>query len=481
MTGRTFSWLLRLIYFFATSAFAARAVEERAAPQTQAYCSTDFDWATNSQSLSPCLLTAFVWGSCFTGNWDVEALTAGNQYTNPNSTTANLCTCSWAAYNLISACTACQGFDSAVQNWAAYDQSCGDFLTDTYFPSNVTLPNNTAIPYWAATNPTTWNDGRFDVSQAQLLAQENKPDIIQGQTQTSGVANKKSKRPIGAIVGGVIGGLVVLVIGGFAAFWLIRKRKREQAPDGGTHPYLPRPPIHGRSTSDMSGRSMLNPRSTSAVYSQRPGTMYTTATMHTHTGSVHSLSHSGYTSPVRVMSPPPAQLQVANREDVIEPFTLRPTSPPASMARKISGTTMRTAYTEGPTSPGLGMVHDQGTPERVRLNPPAYSPYATPTGSPEPVDPATHSPSQSPAMRHRAYPEKASVGSQQSTYESAPGHGGSESISAIDDVIGRMGLTMAPDESVDGTHTVSTGQSANVPSRPTHKPNVNNPNNDTSG
>ncbi|KAJ7843852.1 hypothetical protein B0H13DRAFT_2364557 [Mycena leptocephala] len=42
-----------------------------------------------------------------------------------------------AAYNLISACTACQGLDSAVQNWAAYDQSCNAFSRDTYFPARL--------------------------------------------------------------------------------------------------------------------------------------------------------------------------------------------------------------------------------------------------------------------------------------------------------------------------------------------------------
>ncbi|KAJ7447910.1 hypothetical protein B0H11DRAFT_351159 [Mycena galericulata] len=475
MTRHGISWPFRLICLFATSTFAAHSLEGRA-DQSQAVCSPDFDWADNSQNLSPCTITASVWGSCFTGGWNVPALqSAQQQYTNPNSTTANLCTCSWAAYNLISACTACQGFDSAVQNWAAYTQSCGGFLTNTYFPSNITLPLGTAIPFWATTNPQSWNDARFDASEAQVLAKEDKPDVV----PTVGSSNKKGEAPpIGAIVGGVVGGLAVLAIGGIIAFWIIRKRKRQHeqlASEHGTHPYMVRPP-HGRSTSDVSKNS-INPQSLSVMHSQRPGTVYTTNTMHTHTGSAHSLSFvSGYTSPVRVMSPPPTSY-VANREDVIEPYILRPTSPPVSMARKTSETTMRTAYnnSEGNTLLTPAAIYDRGfleTSERPRLNPPAYSPYPTPTSSPEPTDPLPQSSAQrDPAMGHRA----------QHSYESALS---GESVSAIDDVIGRMGLTMPAESVVGGTmggHTVSTGQSATVISRPTHKPNVSNPGNDTLG
>lgn len=109
MTSRGISWPLRLICLFATSAFASQSFEGRS-EQTQAYCGPTFNWATNSQGLSPCLLTAFVWGSCFTGSkqilhsdypvvihfsdWNVPQLPPGGQsgYTSPNATTANLCT-----------------------------------------------------------------------------------------------------------------------------------------------------------------------------------------------------------------------------------------------------------------------------------------------------------------------------------------------------------------------------------------------------
>ncbi|KAJ7700300.1 hypothetical protein B0H16DRAFT_1749079 [Mycena metata] len=476
-TRRAFSWPLCLICFFTTSTLATRSLSERS-EQTQAKCNDDFNWATSSQGSTPCLLTAYVWGSCFNGNWNVLPLAQGEQYTNPNSTTANDCTCSWAAYNLISACTACQGFDSAVANWAAYSQSCGGFETNAYFPSNVTLPTGTAIPSWAGTNPRTWNNAHFDTAQAQLIAQEHKPDLVQGQTPPDA---KKSKPPVGAIVGGVVGGVAVLVIGAGIAFWFIRKRNRdhvELANDTGAHPFI-RPRIHGRSVSDDSGKSILTPQTMSII--QRPGTIYTTGgTIHTRTGSAHSLPYgSGYTSPVRVMSPPPTS-QLLSREDVIEPFTLRSMSPPSpGMTRKPSETTMATTYNNHEVSVGAFIPSSEGSSERTRLNPPAYSPYVSPAPSPEPGE-RTPTGRADFAPGHRPRHEKGSVDTQQSS-DSSPTHAARDStVSGIDEVIGRMRLTMAS-ESVAGAHTVSTGGSANVLSRPTHKSSVSNPDNETLG
>lgn len=70
-------------------------------------------------------------------DWNVPALVNQNdKYTNPNSSTANVCTwcvlrlsvpitanvnpdliSSWLAYNLLSACSDCQGVPQAVQKY----------------------------------------------------------------------------------------------------------------------------------------------------------------------------------------------------------------------------------------------------------------------------------------------------------------------------------------------------------------------------
>ncbi|KAF8188262.1 hypothetical protein K438DRAFT_1972448 [Mycena galopus ATCC 62051] len=442
MSIHRLSWPLSLVYFFAASTLAVQSLDVRS-EQTEAQCSTAFDWASNSIGLTPCSLSAYVFGSCFSGNWNVPQLppSGGFGYTTPNSTTANLCTCSWAAYNLISACTACQGLDPDVDNWAFYNQNCSDFFTDAYFPSNVTLPVGTAIPFWAATN--------------------HKPDIVQGQS-----SNKK-KTPVGAIAGGVVGGVMVLIIGGIA-FWFIRKRNQTTpaAEESGVRPYYTRPQIHGRSASDLSGKSILGPMSVS-MYSY--------------------LAILRYTSPVRAMSPPlPVHIAPRDLPDVIEPFTsLRPTSPPVSMpsssiARKTSGTTLRSTATSEP--PAAVVVHERYAPDNsdhARRNPPPYSPSAaaSPATSPEPTDPNPQPSAFVPGHRNRS--EKASVDTHTS-YDSGTSHNGGESVTGIDEVIGRMGLIMSSPESVMGStvgpHTVATGQSANV--RATHKANVSNPDND---
>ncbi|KAJ7159490.1 hypothetical protein C8R46DRAFT_1224082 [Mycena filopes] len=485
MTRRAaFSGPLCLLSLFGASALATQAFPRVA--QTQAQCSDDYNWASNSRGDTPCLLTAKVWGSCFNGNWDVVALPKGDQYDNPNSTTANLCTCSWAAYNLISACTECQGLDSSVNNWAGYSGKCASFETDTYFPSNVTLPSGTAIPFWAGTDPRTWNNARFDPAQAKLLAQENKPDYVQGQTPPD--SQKKKKTPVGAIVGGVIGGLAVVALGAGIAFWWLRKRTGDGNEDTGTRPFI-RPQIHGRSTSDVSGKSFPSPQSMSVVHRAR--TIYTTSnTIHTRTGSAHSLPYgSGYTSPARVMSPPLSPVQMVNREDYVEPYTLRAAStspPPPSMTRKASETTLTTTYANHEPGPAatfmaLGMASADGSSssERTRLNPPPYS-----AESPEPGD-ASPSPSPSPrfAPGHRARPEKGgSVDSQRSYDSNTTAHAPRDSGtgSTIGEVIERMGIIMGETGTGTGTHTVSTGQSATViGTRPTYKPGVSNPDNDT--
>jgi hypothetical protein len=88
--------------------------------------------------------------------------------------------------------------------------------------------------------------------------------------------------------------------------------------------------------------------------------------------------------------------------------------------------------------------------ERVRLNPPAYSPYAS---SPGPADPMPQSPGRRELTPcHRTCREKASVDTQQSS-DSGTTHGGGESVSStgIDEVIGRMGLLMRPESFVGST------------------------------
>ncbi|KAF7368539.1 hypothetical protein MVEN_00177200 [Mycena venus] len=161
---------------------------------------------------------------------------------------------------------------------------------------------------------------------------------------------------------------------------------------------------------------------------------------------------------------PPLAAQVIHREDIIEPFTLRP----------MSESTLRTA-SKLQDSSAAALVQDHNAAEsreHARFNPPAYSPYPSPASSPQPTDPIPlpQSPTRGEFLPgHRTCHEKASVDTQQS-YGSNTSHGGGEIVLAIDEVIGRMGLTMAPESVIGSAMTASAGQSAgaNIISRLTH-------------
>ncbi|KAF7296846.1 hypothetical protein MIND_00915900 [Mycena indigotica] len=499
---------------FTLGASALATVIDTRGLQSEAKCDASFEWADNAAGNTPCLLTAYVWGACTTNNWDVPVLTPGNQYTNPNATTATPCSCSWAAYNLISACTACQLNDAGIQTWASYSQLCQAFESDVYFPSNIPLRADTLIPFWAGTNPTGWTDGKFNVQQAQLVSNQHKPDLDPFKPPPG----HKSK-PIGAIVGGVVGGCVVVALA--VVLTLLYRHKRGQSSGatqvaGSRSSYFSRPTIHGRSMSDLSGKSIISSPhgQTMSILTRsghgtgyRPGTIYTTNTQ-AHTGSVHSLSYFSTSGP----SSPPSHTQqlqfAASPEERIEPYPLgMPHSAPGP-SHKGSQSTLRTAYNSqeaGPSGSGSATV-TPGTPpagmtsfmdsvpegeeadhararqaqeaELARLNsasPPAYTPYASPSASPEPqpIDPAVAAARF--GHKRRAMPGAASIDSTRSfdsMSTSSYGHDGS--ISAIDEVVGRMGLAVPP--TPGGASTVVTGESAAMGmGERRHKPSVSNP------
>ncbi|KAF9463134.1 hypothetical protein BDZ94DRAFT_639126 [Collybia nuda] len=82
----------------------------RARPTSDAKCLDDFIWMQNSAGMSPCLVSSGVFAACAGPAWNIPSLNNTVHYTSPNGTTANDCSCSWSAYNLLGACTACQGF-----------------------------------------------------------------------------------------------------------------------------------------------------------------------------------------------------------------------------------------------------------------------------------------------------------------------------------------------------------------------------------
>ncbi|KAJ8503267.1 hypothetical protein ONZ45_g11013 [Pleurotus djamor] len=240
-----------------------RALEKRQF-QTDAVCDTSFGWASNSRQQTPCIVAAYVNGACGTNTYRVTKLLDGNRYNAPNATTANPCSCSWASYNLLSACTACQGMEQSIPTWDAWIFQCSDFLSSSYFPPGITLASGTSIPYYAGTNPENWPNHQFDPVQARAIATENNNDLTPNEERED-----SSGTPIGPIVGGVVGGVVVVILAIIATAFVIHRRKKRgnhasHAYDPTPTPFdmsnmhqpAPAPTLHLRSLSDMSQKSL---------------------------------------------------------------------------------------------------------------------------------------------------------------------------------------------------------------------------------
>ncbi|KAF9466912.1 hypothetical protein BDZ94DRAFT_1250076 [Collybia nuda] len=459
--------------------------------QTQAKCSNDFTWADNSKGEIPCLVAARIIGNCNTGNWNIPAVNSTSHYTPPDSAekSSNPCTCSWATYNLLSACTACQGFDSSVFTWAGYMEKCNTKdLSSTGYPfSQVPFPPVTSIPYWAMTDPHTWPNQKFDVTAAKALDDKNLPDI-------DGPPVKKTSTT-GPIVGGVIGGLAVIGLALGAAFFLKSRKMKQHRRGAVASAYGP---THARKESNTSQLSQSSGTDMNLPYMriQSPQSFATTqlshppmspgSTFHTRTGSVNSLSYFGSihnSAAYNTSPPPPPQRQLsppiplsihnpsANPEDIIVPFTLQPlTNSQAEISRQGSSTNLAdrkradgsiVPVYDPPSAPPQAMISDEvaipSASRRPKVNPPAYTPY--PGQGPQITS------TQTPPRSRPRHTQQGSADTQHSWDSGRSGDtakpGGGGSISTIGDVIGHMGFgTNATVSGMDGT--VATGQSGNM-------------------
>ncbi|KJA21933.1 hypothetical protein HYPSUDRAFT_41541 [Hypholoma sublateritium FD-334 SS-4] len=354
----------KLFVIVAVSTLVAGMRLESRAAQTSAICSSDFAWTQNSKGASPCQVAASVDALCNNGNWVIGALNSSVMYANPSPVngTASICTCSWASYNLLSACIACQGFPEQTAQWTVYSFGCAGLESTTFFPANVTLPSSVAIPAWAQKNPTQWTDETFNTAEAKNISAEGIPDFVSGAPSTT---HKKSN--VGPIVGGVLGGLIVLVGAAIVAFWMIRRHRKVN--HGVSAPMHIRPEHHARNMSEMSAASMLKLPEVGG-YTQMPPTPASP----TMTSSMLSLN---YFTRRSVASPPPVSIRQTTpgpREDVIEPYSLPPTVDNFDRDRKRAhGPQPIYGNPSDPPPMRVDSTRPQ-TPTRGRFNPPPYVP-----------------------------------------------------------------------------------------------------------
>jgi len=174
----------------------------------------NWTWMDNAQHKSPCSTAAYLLGPCVSAGYVVTPLPDGHEYTPPAGSFLSLCVCSWAVYNLLNACTLCQGQQNGLTRWQLWTANCGSFTSTTLPYPITTPPDNTTIPYWAGVDPKTWTDQRWNGQQAYVQAVQHPNDIILTDPTIQTPAPKpKSGNNVGAIVGGVMGSVAAIAVG----------------------------------------------------------------------------------------------------------------------------------------------------------------------------------------------------------------------------------------------------------------------------
>ncbi|KAM5537617.1 hypothetical protein V8D89_008695 [Ganoderma adspersum] len=306
---------------------------------TNATCSKEYDWMSNSLGQSPCVVTSHLFTSCGDGCIDSldnctipAALSRGTNYTNPNDASFGfnleygVCPCTTVWYSTLSACAVCQGRGLAIDLWIIYSAQC-DPLYIQKFPDSI--PTGTAVPGWAFL-PIA-ND-MFDLRTAQALAlihpaENQAPAVLPGQlssttlptsalptstssrtptsthTPTSTPASTPTSNPgvskknlAGIIAGSVVGGGVFFVCLAALVFCYVRRRRRVFYADkfDQRHDDLPPPDPYTASP-------------TSSTPARPPKSATTTRTSAAHTGSSNHTVLADVAGFPSVRSSPPAK------------------------------------------------------------------------------------------------------------------------------------------------------------------------------
>ncbi|KAI9443925.1 hypothetical protein H4582DRAFT_1917847 [Lactarius indigo] len=205
-------------------------------------CPTSWSWSFNSLGQSPCAVAAHLQGACNNGVFTIPNLEPGNSYTGPTGPgdENDLCKCNTVVYSLMSACDACQG--AKWFSWKSWSRNCTAVDPPTTF-SNL-IPSGTRVQEWAfidVTDEGTWDPvlayqvgdaTEVNAGQPGTLAAPATPTTTQ--TAVPGLAstlvpashNGSSAKKIGAIIGGVLGGLAFIAATVALLLWRARIRRR---------------------------------------------------------------------------------------------------------------------------------------------------------------------------------------------------------------------------------------------------------------
>ncbi|CAE6427089.1 unnamed protein product [Rhizoctonia solani] len=235
----------------AVSLFARQAYAQTDPIWSNVTC-TEQTWSLNSAGWTPCLVSAYLSAQCTTDNsWGVPAIGTEGPYSPPNGTYANRCRCNSVQWNLLSACSMCQG--GAAGTWQRWTVNCSSTVTTTASQGGypLAIPSGVLIPHWAyydftlsgvfnaviasqQTGPESSAVGAATPTGSSASATGASATTTNGVLVTSTVIpnddNKKSSSNTGAIVGGVVGGIVGIALIAGIGFIVIRKNKQNKPP-----------------------------------------------------------------------------------------------------------------------------------------------------------------------------------------------------------------------------------------------------------
>ncbi|KAL0946690.1 hypothetical protein HGRIS_012877 [Hohenbuehelia grisea] len=241
--------LSRMGTTFALLAFIVSVFYGAAAQTTSATCMSSFNWALNSRKQSPCVVASYLLGTCSDQPYNVEALPENSHYSGPTLATANSCQCSTVVYSLLSACGECQ--NRTIQSWSTWTTNCPHVDISTFAEP---IPAGTKIPGWAYFDVKAHD--QFDVDLAKQNANSTSytessaapkptssfippPSSAVTKTSSSAAAASSAAAPSSnsasaasgisprndAIIGGIVGGILGLILVGGIALWFLHRQR----------------------------------------------------------------------------------------------------------------------------------------------------------------------------------------------------------------------------------------------------------------
>ncbi|KDQ49961.1 hypothetical protein JAAARDRAFT_42452 [Jaapia argillacea MUCL 33604] len=187
-----------------------------------ARCNVASPISQNLLGQDDCAIATSLKGICLGDLTPLRPLPFGFVYQGPELAynTVNPCTCSTVFYTMVSACAWCQG--GKIGMYSEWIGNCSTKMDLIGFPG--TLPIGTSIPHWAYTDPDA-TGGTFNASTALLVG---------GTPETTAIPSRISgakQSHMGAIVGGVAAGVLVVVVAVMGlVLWIWYKRRQEKVP-----------------------------------------------------------------------------------------------------------------------------------------------------------------------------------------------------------------------------------------------------------